>query len=268
MFEENSLRGLFLALCVGLSTIAGALIICFIRDKSEKIVAISLGFAAGVMISATFTDLFPEAEEMLSAYAGGGRGVALSVLFLIVGLVFAALMDRIIPHDHGHHVRGGDGVINDGENRSNLYHIGIVTAVAIGLHNFPEGMALYMAGYEDATLGAAIAVAIALHNIPGGISVASPIYYATGSRKKALLYTLLAGLCEPLGALFACLLLRPLINDAFLGAIFGIVSGVLLYIALEELLPAARNRGYDRHALVAVFAGICLMPLTHAFHMH
>ena len=138
--------------------------------------------------------------------------------------------------------------------------------MAIGLHyNFPEGIATFMAGYEDMALGISIAAAIAMHNIPEGISVAMPIYFATGNRLKALKYTFLSGIAEPLGALLAFLLLKPYINDFSLGIIFALISGVMLYIAIEELLPSSRQYGYTRESLMAVFCGIALMPLSKLF---
>lgn len=135
--------------------------------------------------------------------------------------------------------------------------------LAIGLHNFPEGIATFMAGYEDITLGISIAVAIALHNIPEGIAVAMPIYFAIGSKSKAVKYTLLSGIAEPIGALLAFLVLRPFINDFVLGVIFCAVAGIMIYISIEELIPSSRQYGHDRAALVATLAGICLMSLTH-----
>ena len=141
--------------------------------------------------------------------------------------------------------------------------MGFVSTLAIGLHNFPEGVATFMAGYEDAALGVSIAIAIAMHNIPEGISVAMPIWYATGSRRRAFQYTLLSGMAEPVGALLAFLVLRPFINGLVLGVLFGLVAGIMAYITVEELIPSSRQYGHDRAALWATLAGICVMPLTH-----
>ena len=135
--------------------------------------------------------------------------------------------------------------------------------LAIALHNFPEGIATFMAAYKDVELGIAIAFAIALHNIPEGVSVAMPIYYATGSKSKALKYTFISGITEPIGAILAFLILKPFINDAVLGGIFAFVAGIMIYICIEELLPSSRQYGYNNHALIATFVGICIMPLTH-----
>lgn len=137
--------------------------------------------------------------------------------------------------------------------------------LAIGLHNFPEGIATFMAGYTDVSLGIQVTIAIAMHNIPEGISVAMPIYFATGSKWKAAKYTFLSGFAEPLGAFVAFLVLRPFINDLVMGIIFAIVTGIMLYIAIEELLPSSRQYGHKRLALISTFVGIVIMPLANLF---
>ena len=256
MFEDvAAIRALILSFLAGMSTLLGAFIIFITNKKSEKLVTISLGFAGGVMISVSFTDLMPNANILLAAYAGEKMGVVLGVVFLLVGVLLAALLDKFVPHEDEPH--------GDGKQHENLFRVGFVSTLAIGLHNFPEGIATFMAGYENMTLGISIALAIAMHNIPEGISVAMPIYFATGSKMRAFKYTFLSGIAEPIGATLAFLILKPYINDLTLGMIFGIISGVMLYIAIEELLPSSRQYGYTKEALIATFAGIILMPLTH-----
>ena len=246
MFEDVALRALILSFFAGMSTLLGALTIFFANKKSEKLVTVSLGFAGGVMLSVSFTDLLPNATQLLSEYYNEKLGIFLSVVFLLVGVLFAAMLP--------------DG---DGKKHENLFRVGFVSTLAIGLHNFPEGIATFMAGYEDLTLGVSIALAITMHNIPEGISVAMPIYFATGSKLKAFKYTFLSGIAEPIGALLAFLVLKPFINSLTLGMIFGVISGIMLYIAIEELLPSSKQYGYSKEALIAIFAGIILMPLTH-----
>lgn len=254
--EADALRALLLSFGAGLSTLLGALVIFAPNHKNETLVTISLGFAAGVMISVSFTDLFPNAESLFQAVSGPKLGVLISVGCLLGGILLAAGLDKLVPHQEYDEATGEAP-------HQNLFRVGFVSMLAIGLHNFPEGIATFMAGYENMTLGLSIAIAIALHNIPEGISVAMPIYFATGSRKKAFYYTFLSGVAEPIGALLAFLVLKPFISDALLGAMFGIVAGIMLYISIEELIPSSRQYGHDRQALIATFAGILLMPLTH-----
>lgn len=253
MFQDVALRALILAFFAGMSTLLGALIIFFTNKKSEKLVTVSLGFAGGVMLSVSFTDLLPNATQLLNEYYNEKLGIFLSVVFLLIGVLFAAMLDRFVPHEP-------DG---DGKKHENLFRVGFISTLAIGLHNFPEGIATFMAGYEDLTLGASIALAITMHNIPEGISVAMPIYFATGSKVKAFKYAFLSGIAEPIGAFLAFLVLKPFINTLTLGIIFGFISGIMLYIAIEELLPSSKQYGYSKEALISIFTGIILMPLTH-----
>ena len=256
MFGAHEVRALLLSLAAGMATLLGAVIIFVAKGKSEKTVTMALGFAAGVMVSVSFTDLYPNSVDLLGQYAGEKGGVLLSVLSLVGGILLAAALDRLVPHQ--------DYDPETGEApHQNLFRVGFVSMLAIGLHNFPEGIATFMAGYEDTALGLTIAVAIALHNIPEGVSVAMPIYFATGSKKLALKYTFLSGIAEPVGALLAFLVPRPFINALALGILFGLVAGIMLYISIEELIPSSRQYGYDRWALMATFSGICVMPLTH-----
>ncbi|MDL2218214.1 zinc transporter ZupT [Christensenellaceae bacterium OttesenSCG-928-M15] len=252
--ETQALHALLLSVGAGLSTLLGALIVIFVKGPSEKLVTGSLGFAAGVMLSVSFLDMFPEAIKALSAATNDKLGVVLTVAALIVGVLVGALLDKLVPHEKDEH---------DEKSHGNMYRLGMMSMLAIAVHNFPEGIATFAAGLSDVALGATIALAIALHNIPEGISVAMPVYFATGSRKKAFFYAFISGISEPVGAVLAYFLLMPFLSDMLLGFLFAFVAGIMLHIAIEELIPASRQYGYTRLALFMTFAGICLMPLTH-----
>ena len=256
MLEHPAVRALLLSFAAGLSTLLGALVVFFTKTKSQKLLAISLGFAAGVMLSVSFTDLYPNARDLLDQALGVRPGTLAAVASLAGGVLLAMALDHFVPHE------GFDSITGEAPHKD-LFRVGFVSTLAIGLHNFPEGVATFMAGYEDAALGVSIAIAIAMHNIPEGISVAMPIWYATGSRRRAFQYTLLSGMAEPVGALLAFLVLRPFINGLVLGVLFGLVAGIMAYITVEELIPSSRQYGHDRAALWATLAGICVMPLTH-----
>lgn len=253
--DANAIRALIISTLAGLSTMLGAVLIFVVKDNNKKFVSISLGFAAGVMISVSLTDLFPTAQTMFESYSGFKLSVVYNVLFLAAGIVIAALLDKLIPHEEKDEQTGEVP-------HKNLFRVGFVSMLAIALHNFPEGIATFMAGYSDFKIGVSIAIAIAFHNIPEGISVAIPIYYATGSKTKALKYTFLSGVAEPLGAFAAFLILMPVINDFMLGALLSLVSGIMIYIAIEEMIPTSRQYGFEREALISTFVGICLMPIT------
>lgn len=254
--DNNTIFALALSFLAGISTVLGAIIAFGTRKKSDKAITFALGFSAGVMICVSFTDLFPYAEQALMNSYGKFYGVVLTMFYMLSGMIFAMLIDRFIPSE-SHVIE-----VND-KKHSKLFRVGFVSMIAITLHNFPEGIATFISSYQDVKLGLSITIAIAMHNIPEGIAVAMPIYYATGSKKKAFKYTLYSGLSEPIGALLAFLLLRPFINEFLLGLIFAFVMGIMLYISFEELIPSSREYGYNNLSLYSIFLGICIIPLTH-----
>lgn len=254
MFDNKCLVPLILSSIAGMSTIIGAFIVFFSKSKNKKLISFSLAFSAGVMISVSLTDLFSSAEETLTKYFGNVHGIIYTLLFLLIGAFMAMLIDKFIPEEPR---------LIPSQRENKLYRVGFVSMVALMIHNFPEGIATFVSGYENTTLGLSITLAIALHNIPEGISVAMPIYYSTGSKSKAFKYTFLSGLAEPIGALIALLVLKPFINEIILSIIFAIVAGIMLYISFEELIPEARKYGYDNLYILSIFIGICIIPLSH-----
>lgn len=256
--DIKSLVPLLLSLLAGMCTVIGAFIVFFSKSKNKKLICFSLGFSAGVMITISFTDLYITAEENLSKKAGMIGGVLYTLLFLVMGALMALLIDEFIPDV------ANDNKVYDSKNVK-LYRVGYVSMIALMIHNFPEGVATFVSGYENVALGISIALAIALHNIPEGISVAMPIYYSTGSRKEAFEYTFISGIAEPVGAILAWLILKPFINDTILGVIFALVAGIMLYISFAELIPTAREYHYNKIYLFSIFLGICIMPVSHIF---
>lgn len=254
MLDNNSFIPLLLSLIAGMSTIIGAFIVFFSKAQNNKLITFALGFSAGVMITVSFTDLFISAEDTLMKFTGKFNGVILSIFFLLIGALMALLIDQLIPDKP-------NIIHSSGE----LYRVGFVSMIALMIHNFPEGIATFVSGYENTTLGISIALAIALHNIPEGISIAMPIYYSTKSRYKAFKYTFFSGLAEPIGALLAFLFLRPYINELILSVIFAVVSGIMLYISFADLIPASRQYGYNKIHLFSIFLGICIIPLSHIY---
>ena len=255
--DVHALTALLMSTAAGLSTMLGALIIFVSKGKNEKLVTASLGFAGGVMLAISLAELFPESHELLTAPLGTAGGALAAVGSFVGGMALAALLDILVPHEPYDEATGE-------KPHANLYRVGVISTLAIAVHNFPEGIATFMASYNDTGLGLSVALAIALHNIPEGVSVALPIYFASGSRKKALRYCFLSGISEPIGALMAFLVLRPFLTDALMGVVFALIAGIMVYIAIEELLPSARQYGHDRLALIATLAGMVIMLLTHA----
>lgn len=255
MLDSQSLIPLLLSIVAGLSTVLGAFIVFFSKSESKKLITFALSFSAGVMLTVSFTDLFPTAESSLTKYLGSLPGILYSLLFLLVGTLIAMLIDKFVPEE--------EKALQQHSSSSSLYRIGFVSMIAIMLHNLPEGIATFVSGYQDTSLGIYISIAIALHNIPEGISVAMPIYYSTGSKLKAFKFTFISGIAEPIGALLAFLLLKPFINELILGIIFAIVCGIMIYIAFQELIPTARKYNYPNVYLLGLLTGICLIPISH-----
>lgn len=257
MFDKTTLIPLFLSTFAGLSTVFGALIVSYFKPKDNRLITFSLGFSAGVMLTISFTDLLPSSERYLSKFLGDSNGVFFSLLFLLIGVSMAYLIDKLVPSYN----------IEDNQNRNvskkELYSLGIFSMIAIMLHNFPEGVATFMSSYHSLSLGIYITVAITLHNIPEGIAIAVPILYSTGSKKKAIFYALISGIAEPLGAFLTFLFLKPYINEIMLGIIFSLVAGIMLYLSLIELIPTARRYNHTKIYLYSIFLGITVMMISH-----
>ncbi|PRR83855.1 zinc transporter ZupT [Clostridium vincentii] len=259
MFNLQSLLPIFLSLLAGLSTVIGAFIVFFSKSGNKKMITFALSFSAGVMITLSFTDLLPTAEKALSEHFGIFTGIMLSLLFLIIGVLIAMLIDLFLSSEKEYS--------SSKNQNNNLYKVGFVSMIALMLHNFPEGIATYISGYQNISLGINLAIAIALHNIPEGIAIAMPIYYSSKSKGKAFKYTFISGIAEPIGAIFAFLFLKPYINDLILGVIFALVTGIMLYISFEELIPEARLYGYNKLYIFSLVLGICIIPISHIFQI-
>lgn len=257
MYLNQEIMPIFLSLLAGLSTLIGAFMVFFSKTKDKKLITFALSFSAGVMITISFTDLLPTASETLNKIYGKLGGGFLSILFLIIGVIIAFLIDNFIPEN--------ESIGVDTDNNSTLFRVGFVSMIALMFHNFPEGIATYISGYQDTTLGITIAMAIALHNIPEGVSIAMPIYYSTGSRKKAFLYTFISGIAEPVGAIMSYLFLKPYINDFILSVVFALVAGIMIYISFAELIPEAKSYNHNLIYIFSIILGICVMPISHLF---
>lgn len=254
MLDSKTIFPFILTLLSGFSTILGSLLVFFAKENSKNLISFSLGFSGGVMISISIGDLFPDASANLMKYNGNLSGMLIALLFLLIGIIFAYLIDSIIPDNS---MKNND--------YSKIYKVGIVSMLALILHNFPEGIVTFISGYHNKALGIYVALSISLHNIPEGIAIAIPIYYGTKNKLKAIKYTFYSALAEPFGALIAYLFLRPYINDYILSITFALVSGIMLYISLEELLPEARKNGDKFTYIFSIVLGICIMPLSHVF---
>jgi ZIP family zinc transporter len=287
-----------LTLFAGLATGIGSVIAFTAKRTNYRFLSVATGFSAGVMLYVSFVEIFFEGGQKLSEYFGAYWGPWINTASFFGGMLLIGVIDNLIPsaeNPHETHSEAETKPLQDptiqlqeynftaratGENSKEGFHdhgphhhklmrMGLFTALAIGIHNFPEGVATFLAALQDPNLGAAIAVAIALHNIPEGISVSVPIFYATDNRRKAFLYSLLSGLAEPAGAAIGYLIIllsvggdKGVVPSHTMGILFGGVAGIMVYISLDELLPTSRAYGRGHDSLLGLVAGMLVMALS------
>ena len=216
MFEENVLIAFGLTLFAGLATGIGSALAFFARRTNTKFLSLALGFSAGVMIYVSFVEIFIKARDALAEDFGLTKGTWITVAAFFGGILLIGIIDKLVPSfENPHEIRGIEemGPGHTSHKNQKLLRMGMFTALAIAIHNFPEGLATFAATLSDPALGMSIAVAIAIHNIPEGISVSVPIYYATGSKKKAFYYSFLSGIAEPVGALIGYFILLNFFSE-------------------------------------------------------
>jgi len=270
------LGALILTLTAGAATGIGGALVLFKKKISSNFLAGALGLSAGVMIFISLAELFPEAQAEIMATGSIRHGETFVLIAFFVGMGLITLIDFAVPEYENPHEASGlsldsrtaaVGVLEQTGNEKALQRLGLLSALAIAVHNFPEGIATFISALNDPQMGAGITFAIAIHNIPEGIAVAIPIYYATKSKGKALLYATLSGLTEVLGALL-CLAVTALFGLELTaeGPVFPLVlaavAGIMIYISLDELLPTAEKYGKHHVAIAGVVAGMAIMGIS------
>ena len=267
---------LILTLIAGAATGIGGALVLFRKRISSNFLAGALGLSAGVMIFISLAELFPEAQAEIMATGSVRHGEAFVLIAFFVGMGIITLIDFLIPEYENPHEASGlslntktaaVGMLEQTGNEKALHRLGLMSALAIAIHNFPEGIATFIGALNDPQMGAGITFAIAIHNIPEGIAVAIPIYYATKSKGKALLYATLSGLSEVVGALL-CLAVTAVFgieltgNSIVFPLILAAVAGIMIYISLDELLPTAEKYGKHHVAIAGVVGGMAIMGIS------
>lgn len=243
-------QAFLLSLFAGLSTLIGALIVFFVRSDNLRILGFGLGFSAGAMIYISFAEILPQSIHNFSSLHPS-MGEIYALLCFFGGIILTAIIDLVTPK-----------AINPHEDKNSLKRLGIFTAIAIGLHNFPEGFATFASGLESLSFGLMITLAVAIHNIPEGMVVSLPLYHATKSKKKAILFSALSGLAEPLGAIVGAIIIFPLFGHNALNFSLAFAAGIMVFISLDELLPSARKYGKSHDSLYGLILGMIIMAIS------
>jgi zinc transporter, ZIP family len=247
--DSNVGLALLITALAGLSTTIGSVLGLWFKDPGPRFISATLGFSAVVMLLVSFVELLSLGIDHI--------GFGLAHVAFFAGMLVMSAIDNLIPHEYF-----AEKSAASGEESGGMYRTGLLVALGIGIHNFPEGMATFVGALQDIRLGIAIGVAVAIHNIPEGLAISAPVYLATGSRKKAFLWSFLSGLAEPAGAAVAAVFLVRFINDTLLGWVLSIVAGIMVYISLDELIPASREYKKENHAILGVVAGMAVMAFS------
>ncbi len=251
---SNLLYSFIITTLAGISTIVGYFIIFIKRSNHNKIIVSSLSFAAGVMICTSITDLIPESLNLLGTNNSFMVTFIFSFLSILFGIVLSMIIDYYVPDTPN---------IKNGNNT--LFRLGLLSMIAIVLHNVPEGIATFMASSKNINLGISLAIAIAMHNIPEGITISVPIYYSTNSKGIAFIYNLISAVSEPFGAILAYLFLRDIMNDFILGIILSVIAGIMLEISFRVLLPSAKKYNDKKRVILFLVIGFVFMLLKFLF---
>jgi len=259
---QNILLAFGLTLFAGLATGVGSALAFFTKKTNAKFLSASLGFSAGVMLYVSFVEIMPKGQESLVAALGERTGTFWTVVTFFAGMLLIGLIDKLVPSPVNPHTIRKVEELGEARDKAGLLRMGMLTAIAIAIHNFPEGLATFTAAIYDFRLGLSIAIAIAIHNIPEGIAVSIPIYYATGDKKKAFLYSFASGASEPLGAIVGFFLLGRLFNELTFGLLFAFVAGIMVFVSLDQLLPAAEKYGDHHISIYGLVAGMAVMAAS------
>lgn len=257
--HPNFWFALLLTVLAGLSTSIGGALGVLGKAKSTALLALGLGFSAGVMIYVSLVEILPKGREQLVEAMGEIPGNWVTLLAFFAGIAAIAIIDQVVPESINPHE---PGTVDDHERRRALMHTGLLTAIALGVHNFPEGFATFIAALQEPEVALAVALAIAIHNIPEGLAVAVPVYQATGSRAKGFWYATSSGMAEPAGALIGYLVLAPFMSPALMGVVFAGIAGIMVFISIDELLPTAEEHGEHHVAIYGFVAGMGIMAIS------
>ncbi len=266
---DNALILAFLVtLGAGLATGIGSTLAFFTKTTNKSFFAIAMGFSAGVMVYLSFVEIIPKSTLYISHSMSPVQASAVAAIAMVSGMILMAIIDALVPSGTNPHenteieLLGSETEVGQSKANRLLLRTGLFVALAIAIHNFPEGLATFLLVLDDPQIGIGLAIAVAMHNIPEGIAVSVPVYYATKSRSKAFRLSFLSGLAEPAGAVIVYLLLAQFLNDLVLGVLFAMVAGVMVFLAIDTLLPTARNSARGHLSVYGFIAGVAVMAAS------
>jgi len=256
LFADNVLIAFAICAAAGAATLLGCITV--IRDDSAnpRVLAFGLAFAGGAMVYVSLVEIFGKSLLSFAEVYPDKTAYTYATASLFIGVGLLVLIDRLVPNPHARVELGTE------TDRKVVSRVALLAALAITAHNLPEGLATFFATLDNPIVGTSLAAAIAVHNIPEGVSVAVPVYYATGSKQKAFLATLVAGLAEPVGALIGYLLLAPYLSPVTFGIVFGVIAGAMVFLALDELLPAAKRYAQGHETVYGMVTGMAALAFS------
>lgn len=256
LLSENVIVAFSICLAAAMATVLGAFSIFTAKDTNPRLLAFGLAFAGGAMVYVSFVEIFTKSLGSFSELFEDAQAYQYTTLAFFAGVGMLVLIDRLVPNPHN------ELETPNSFDKTRLNRVGILAALAITAHNFPEGMATFFATLEDPVVGSSLAFAIAIHNIPEGVSIAIPVYYATGSKKITFLACLLSGLAEPVGAIIGYLILAPFLTPVVYGAVFGVIAGAMVFLSMDELLPTAKRYSTGHDAVYGMIIGMTTIALS------
>ncbi len=261
--DQNVINAFILSTFAGLSTGIGAAIPLFAKTANKSILSLGMGFSGGVMIYVSLVELLPDSQAAMAKEIAEKQAEWTALAAFFTGMLLIAIIDKLVPDTiNPHHLKTVESSYDETLRQKKLVRTGLMTAAAIAIHNFPEGIATFMSAMHDPKLGLSIALAVAVHNIPEGIAVFVPLYFAFNSRRKAFLYAFASGLAEPLGALAAYLFLLPFLTPIVFGCVLASVAGIMVFISFDELIPAALEYGKPHTSIYGIVGGMAIMAIS------
>jgi ZIP family zinc transporter len=258
--SANILLALAVTVGAGMATVLGSVLLFFSRAPSPRLLAFGLAFSAGAMVYVSLSEILNKSIASFAGLHGPDHGFVFATLAFLAGIFLIALIDHMVPNPH--ECLDVESDLYQSGNSEYIRRVALMSALAITAHNFPEGMATFFSMLESPTIGLPLAFAIAIHNIPEGISIAIPVYFLTNSRKFAICAALLSGLAEPVGAILGYWILSPFLSSDVFGAVFGVIAGVMVYLALDELLPAAKKYAKGHETVYGLISGMTALAVS------